>query len=244
MGMGKPRWLRFPVRWCWWHRSCGIAPNVMNMAKEMIGPDPNIPSWVYLFGLALFFSLGGIVALIFGEKNLPKAFFLGLGLPALIASAQVGGPPNYPVSEPSDSPASSKFFSPSSVYAEEKGNDNGPSEEPPSGDHGQLTIMSLSECHNCILWFFNNESEIVGSKPFPGGENTTHSFSIPDGATRFGIWNASINPHLWVLRKEEAPSYNFAFDYNRNRWNDFRRSLGNYDLRPFDPTVSESEQHM
>ena len=210
----------------------GMAPGLFNLAKIMLSlsPNPTLPGFIYLVGLLIFFGLGGLVAVIFGETDFRKAFFLGISLPALLASAQSGG--TIPASTTQTSIL--QFMSPSLAYAEGIQS----TEDTSSDSDNQLTIISMTSCANCTLWFFNDERQVVGSQPFPDDNGGVHSFAIPEGASRFGIWNSSINPHLWIFEREADLAHNYSFDTRYNRWNDLRRGLGAYDLRSYDSIVT------
>lgn len=69
----------------------GIAPNVFFLAATLtaVSEAASAPAWTtaYLFGLLILAAIGAAVALIFGEKEAKKAFFLGLGLPAFFQAA-------------------------------------------------------------------------------------------------------------------------------------------------------------
>ena len=64
----------------------GIAPNLFRVATELTG-GKGLPEWSYVIGVLMFASIGAATALAFGENDSKKAFFLGLGLPALFQSA-------------------------------------------------------------------------------------------------------------------------------------------------------------
>jgi hypothetical protein len=48
-----------------------------------MGKNAELPEFTFIFGLVIFAFMGAAVALIFEETNFRKAFFLGVGLPAL-----------------------------------------------------------------------------------------------------------------------------------------------------------------
>lgn len=62
----------------------GAAPNLLQLAIMLTKGDTKLPDISYLAGILIFAMLGGAVGLIWGEKDLKKAFYLGVGLPSLI----------------------------------------------------------------------------------------------------------------------------------------------------------------
>lgn len=88
----------------------GIAPHLMNLAI-LLTSGRELPGYTYYLGSLIFLLMGGAVCLIWRETNLIRAFYLGLGLPALI---QVGisdfGHRPVPESPPADviTPVSSR----------------------------------------------------------------------------------------------------------------------------------------
>lgn len=63
----------------------GVAPNVFRLASGLMG-GAGLPELSYVIGMLLFAGMGAAVALAFEERELKKAFFLGLGLPAMFQS--------------------------------------------------------------------------------------------------------------------------------------------------------------
>ncbi len=73
----------------------GVAPSLLKIALCLNGgsrPDPPLTPG-YVVGLLLFAALGGTVALVWGERNLRKAFYLGVGLPSLVVALDFHLPP-------------------------------------------------------------------------------------------------------------------------------------------------------
>src|SRR5271166_1754731 len=67
----------------------GISPTLLRLAIDLTSQnstykDINIS---ILLGMALFGALGAGVAMFWGEKDLRKVFYLGLGLPSMLTVA-------------------------------------------------------------------------------------------------------------------------------------------------------------
>ena len=55
----------------------GMSPDLVAMARNMMGILPVVPGELYFIGLLIFFGLEGAVASIFGETDVKKAFLSG-----------------------------------------------------------------------------------------------------------------------------------------------------------------------
>ncbi|NIV72361.1 MAG: hypothetical protein GWN16_09565, partial [Calditrichae bacterium] len=62
----------------------GISPNILRLAVSLMQENAELPEASYLLGLAIFAVMGAVVALIWKETDLKRAFYLGIGLPAFI----------------------------------------------------------------------------------------------------------------------------------------------------------------
>lgn len=62
----------------------GISPNLLRLAVSLMKEEAELPGVTYALGLLIFAMMGGVVAYIWEETDLKKAFYLGIGLPALI----------------------------------------------------------------------------------------------------------------------------------------------------------------
>ncbi|MEK7397679.1 MAG: hypothetical protein AAB116_12175 [Candidatus Poribacteria bacterium] len=61
----------------------GLSPNLLSLGMDFIN-GKNLPNFTYFIGILIFAGMGAVVALIWRETDLKKAFYLGIGLPALI----------------------------------------------------------------------------------------------------------------------------------------------------------------
>jgi hypothetical protein len=67
----------------------GLAPFAINLAQALVGNSQLTikPSVGYIIGMLIFGIIGGVVAALFREVDLRKAFFLGISAPAMISLA-------------------------------------------------------------------------------------------------------------------------------------------------------------
>lgn len=224
----------------------GAFTMLFHTACRLIQNDEWSPHFGYCIGIAIFFMLGAFVAWIFDEKNLRKAFFLGLGLPAFLSFAQMPQDGRLFGQGEKDNPQQgiSLYKIVPSAMAQEPGVGEPITSEDNLQDtcnkqSRELQIRpnseSMKECPNCLLWFYDKNQKLLEKVPYEKGDQA-YQFEIPEEATHFGIWNGAINPKIWKIPDEQpCPQYNF--DYTYNFWKDFRAGLGDVNLRPYDPRL-------
>jgi|GEM_PF-2916044 len=80
----------------------GISPNLLRLAVSLMKEEAELPGITYALGLLIFAVMGGVVAYIWEETDLKKAFYLGIGLPALIqmGAGEISKPPVAAFTEP------------------------------------------------------------------------------------------------------------------------------------------------
>lgn len=221
----------------------GIAPNIVNLAQSFTSNSPTVPPALYWVGMAIFFLLGAAVALIFCETAHSKAFFLGVSLPAFIAAAQSHhgnvppvGTPKHAVETKQESGSIRWFLGVAHALEPELNQavptQNSDGDAPP----GVIKIRPVKPCKDCEVWFYSPKGDPLGKSYFPSLEGET-SFVVPQGATKFGIWNDKINPKLWTLPEKTVKYPKYEFNYDYNKWNDLKRGLGDYDARSYDSEV-------
>jgi hypothetical protein len=101
----------------------GLAPFAINRAEALVGnPELKVkPSLSYIIGMLIFGVIGAVVAALFRELDLKKAFFLGISAPAMIslyAKSDFSGPNgnSSTLTSPWESPVSALLIS--SAYAQ------------------------------------------------------------------------------------------------------------------------------
>lgn len=62
----------------------GVFSNLIDVARRLQSETGEMPSMTYWLGCLIWAVLGVFVAMIWGEKNLQKVFYIGLGLPSLL----------------------------------------------------------------------------------------------------------------------------------------------------------------
>lgn len=84
----------------WAAAAGGASPVLLYLAVSMTRPNAEWPTFTFIFGVALYAVLGGLVGWVSAEADLRKAFFLGIGLPALINTGVNGATEKAPTSNP------------------------------------------------------------------------------------------------------------------------------------------------
>ena len=220
----------------------GVFPHLIVLGTRFLGDQPKVPEFLYYIALVVFFFLGGVITLIFGETDSKKAFFLGVSLPALITSVQLQPDPKVGTSIPKDHTKTSFIQLVAPAHAQSKHVSSGRSDDPTSQANpndasaqssGKLLIRSSQSCVDCELRFYDKQGRLLKKQPFPNKPEKVHSFSIPERTDRFGIWNELINPHLWTLPNDgRAKPVSYTFEYKPSIWNYLRREgLGNYGVK-------------
>lgn len=213
----------------------GSAPNLVNLAQGFISNPPSVPGLFFYIGVAIFFLLGAAVALIFSETDFRKAFFLGVSLPAFIAAAQSGPGPRLPIDGAKPVAGITLFIA--SAYAQPVA--------PPLGTQKaisrSISVESHQPCVGCEIWFLNKAGRPIEKRYVPHLKGKL-IFDVPNDATQFGIWNDKINPQIWELPTGSPKDVVYEFSYEYNRWNDLKRGLGDYNVRPYDGTIRSLKQ--
>lgn len=191
----------------------GIAPSLVHLAQGFIKETPDVPGPFYFLGVAIFFILGALVAYLFAETDAKKAFFLGIGLPALIATAQTQGPSRKLVEG---------FIS--TAYAQ--------TVSAPPTVPGALRFKTTKECKACEVWFADREGKII-SKVIWKDPSSVQPVPVPKGATAVGVADPKSNFELFPLPKQDGSLPIISFDRTYSPMNDFRRGLGDYDVKSY-----------
>lgn len=62
----------------------GMFPSLFNLATLLTGKEASMPSPTFWLGVLVFAVMGAAVTMVWTETDLPKAFYLGIGLPSLL----------------------------------------------------------------------------------------------------------------------------------------------------------------
>ena len=215
----------------------GSASSLIDLATTLTRGEPWSFGISYFLGVLIFFALGCVMAWVFEETDLRRALFVGLSMPALISSAQTqvdARSQRYAIESASEVRTTFSWIF-SSVHAQTTRTDSDQREK-------TLKIKLLQECRGCVVvWTINGEKHHAPVDDLRSADVETVSLRVTPSSKQFelGIWNSEINPKMWTLSSDGGLSYDF--DYAGNPWNDIRRGLGNYNIRPFDPILTAAD---
>ena len=194
----------------------GIAPSLVHLAQGFVKQITEVPGPLYFVGVGIFFLLGALVAYFFAETNARKAFFLGIGLPALIATAQTTGTPRNLVAA----------FIPS-AHAQA-------APTPPAAATAEaLRFRAGTECNQCELWFADPRGKIISKQVLEPAKGV-QAIEVPKGAAAVGVADPKSNFELFQLPKRADAPPTITFDRKYSPLNDLRRGLGDYNIRSYD----------
>ena len=220
----------------------GSASSLLDLATTLTRGEPWSFGPGYPGGVALFFAFGCFLAWLFEENDRRRALFVGLSMPAFFATAQTQITAGHPTPETELTSNGQTAFSQILPAVHAQTGSAMPQQDAPEAQHpgtaapepAVLRIRLLKECPACVVvWTVNGERRHRLVEELRSGD--TVSLEVAPGS-RFGIWNTEINPRMWILPSNGPRAY--EFDYRGSLWNDFRRGLGNYNVRPYDATVT------
>lgn len=199
----------------------GIAPSAVHLAQGFIKANPDVPGFFYFVGVGIFFALGALVAFFFAETEAKKAFFLGIGLPALIATAQTQNPSKLALDDIFPSAFAQAIL---------------PLHPVASDAQSKLQFKPSTECKQCEIWFADTEGAVI-QKQLLGSPNHSKNIVVPKGATQFGIADPKSNFKFVPIPVDSGAPFTIEFDRKYSPLNDLRRGLGNYELKAYEPKI-------
>lgn len=189
---------------------------------------PNI--WIALLvamvPVALYFLIGSIVATVYENQSLQKAFLLGLGAPAfIVASANTDG------AKPTDIIKVTSFGLSavvSTAYAQATRD----------SPEVRLNIGRVADaCGACEIKFLGADGNTISTAPLDAP--SAEVINVPDGAKIIEFSGADANPAKLDLDRlgggtsVSGGSVTLDVDLNRSYWNDLNRSFGVKAVQPY-----------
>jgi len=199
----------------------GIAPSLVHLAQGFIKSNPDVPGFFYFVGVAIFFGLGALVAFFFAETEAKKAFFLGIGLPALIATAQAQGPLKSAFTHLIPS-AYAQATVPVPPVASER--------------QPKLSFKPSTDCKECEIWFTNSAGTVISKQMLDSSTNSS-AIAIPKGASKFGVADPKSNFKLVPVPEVSNTPVTIEFERKYSPLNDLRRGLGDYNIKSYDADI-------
>lgn len=228
----------------------GISPNLLRIAIDLTGKkDIAYLDLGYVIGLLLFALMGAGVALIWGETDFKRAYYLGIGLPSLmqmaLATATQGPmpPAAFPVQAvtvPAPPERSTSF----SLFATPAFAETPPSREktealaqatPNSAPTGfqkdrQLTLVLEDVPKGSELWFTSADGQVVSrvvlGTSSKSDEGSRVDLKVPDFASSAFLRVDNSRSGFMPLNKQERSSSAFKVDVDHDRLGGFLKALG------------------
>lgn len=158
----------------------GIAPNILRIAMCLTGEDRKDPgvNFGYVVGLILLAGLGYLVALIWNERTPRRAFYLGMGLPAMLQLAMIS-PSQGAVKSGSAAPATSSsqsvlsFFS-TSAFAQQPTSTTPPAAAAPR----KLMIQFRNVPTDAQVVFLDKQGHKLGEAARPDWEKNADAGNV------------------------------------------------------------------
>jgi hypothetical protein len=209
-------------------------------------------------GLLLFAIMGAGIGLIWGEKDLKRVYYLGLGFPSLIQVAlanatQKQAPPPVPTAQavqvgmlPENYPSFSLFATPafaeSSPQAREKTEIPAQAttlNTPVEFQKGRrLTLMLEDVPAGAKLWFTSPDGKVVSQvilgKSSRSDEGSRVDLPVPDFASSAFLQIENSKSGLLPLKTQQGSATAFKIDVDHNRLGGFLKALGVQDASLFD----------
>ena len=200
----------------------GISPNLLRLAVTLMGENPRLPELTYLLGLMIFAIMGAVVAWIWEETDFKKAFYLGIGLPALIQMSAVeirqASPTGFLesptiISDHGDvaSLQSNGFYIQPAFYQE-------PEEK-------KMELKLRRYWRRCSVVYTSSDSTAIETLVFKPGEGLSKTVTIPDFATAFHIKFRQQSSPSVAIPKDDKTAYFEVWGENK-LWSGFMVALG------------------
>ena len=199
----------------------GISPNLLRLAVNLMNENPELPELTYLLGLAIFALMGAVVAWIWEETDFKKAFYLGIGLPAVIqmgaGEISKGGTtaaldilaPNQYAAVPAEDIADYRITTAAFFQDNEQ---------------RQLKLSLEKYWPRCTVVFSSSDSSLSREVIFPP-RNMEQSLAVPDFAHEFYIeWRR--NQSLKISIPASGDNLHYHILTNKPMWSGLLVAIG------------------
>lgn len=220
----------------------GVTPNLLRLAIGLTNETAELPGISYLLGLLIFAIVGALVALIWEETDLKKAFYLGLGLPAFIqvGMGEVSSSALTAVNVDSshrlvmEQPAAGKQYRtvPTAFLQDTTA----------ATPHVRKLRITLEKYWpRCVVIFSSPDSTLETILEFPEGQQT-RTIDIPDFATGFQMQiRKSLSP-VYPLPSDKSGVFAFRVSWKKGFWSGFWQAIGFKDGEELEVIVQPEER--
>ena len=202
----------------------GVFSNMVDIARRLQLDSANLPSSTYFIGCVIWAVLGVAVALIWGEKNLRRVFYLGVGLPSLL-QLNIGNLSQAPSPDQNSSATSYIGAVIPAAYA-----------KPPDLDIQGRTITFTrterspsSEGYRVIFYSSAEKSRAVISIDFKN-----QIVPVPDDAASLTVeFQGSQSGERIALPGQPNAAMKVQIDIQKKGWSGFLQSIGVRSASPY-----------
>jgi hypothetical protein len=230
----------------------GVAPVLIQLAHDLVSTAGFHGGVGFFGGLAIFFGLGASAAIFYSETNAQKAFLLGIGLPALIATGQTVRqtgesrisavdlfPTAYaqtnmasPLSTPRTIEANPGIAEPAITNRQTR-----QLQQTQASPLGQAIQFKYKEpCKDCEIWFLDKNNKLIMKNMVNTESQASSPIEIPESATAFKVIDPQSSPSVVPLPRRNVQSeqaIEVEFQRKYNAWDDLQRGLGAFGKKSY-----------
>lgn len=208
----------------------GIFPNLIDLASTLTGDNPSLPEPTYFIGIFIFFLIGAAVTLIWGEKDLKKVFYLGLGLPSFIQLNAASLSANQNPTPTLDTSRAPFIMLATPAYAQTPDSVSTPSVK------RTLKIDAPQDASSISVAFFSEKQRKV--EIVEVNLKKDREIKVPEFAEDFRVQIRSSSSEPMKLPAKAEP-LTISLDVKKRAWSGLLRSLGFRNVEEFDITITK-----
>jgi len=206
----------------------GISPNLLRLAVSLMKEEAELPGLTYALGLLIFALMGGIVAYIWEETDLKKAFYLGIGLPALIqmGAGEISKKPvafnqPTPISEPFAAQQNSMQIIPAVFFQDSEHQ----KKQPVKREMKNLTLkMNKRQAVITVYIYGSSESSMKEERVRFKVRETEKTIEIPANAAAMQVQIGDVKSNKWSF--PASNKLNCTVTIEENVWRGLFQAFG------------------
>lgn len=235
----------------------GTCSSLITLASSLVSGG-SLPELSYILGILIFGFLGASICLIFREEDPKKAFFLGIGVPALIqasvssASSPINPEPYFNIGSSIISPAlaeetlpnSSNYYFSQVPLAEKLKKSQNQLKKITVDSRECLELERFNSNADCFIYFTSKDKEQIFGKKLTQNQQEVE---VPDFADYVYVQSGKVSsPGVSLVNYE--PNYEpsesidvLKIDVTKNSWTGLQQSLGYNQASQYNIELSAQE---
>jgi hypothetical protein len=224
----------------------GASPNLIFLAVVLTKPGAELPMGTFYLGVLLYAAMGAVMAWVWEEASLKKAFYIGLGLPAFIQANLGNISAEYAKPQPVTHASFSIF---GSAYAQEAPT-NIPATTTTTVRPGiirasavetnvtnrVLQVLPSPTLSDYNLYLYSMDGKVLGRRFI--GANRTNNILVPSGAQRLVIESRQFEPVPMALPVNWTNALtSVEIKPQKRMWSGFERALGFKGIKDYEVEV-------